>query len=821
MIVDESHEHNTNMDLILTLMKFPLYTNNKIMLVAISATMDDDEPIYRRFYRSINDNRKYPCDKTIERLGIDRIAVDRRLHISPPGKTTRFTINEYYRPNEAPEDIIKEILRNATKGDILLFQPGKGKIFSSIKKINEFTPPNTIAVPYYSDLDGQYKEIVENIHVMGSQKILIPKSVVLGERYDESLNVNPGTYTRFILVATNIAEASITIPTLKFVVDTGTQNVGKFDFEKGIMILELMSISEASRLQRKGRVGRTADGDVYYTYEKGSKEDIKSEYNIGQQDISQGIFTMTASEPLEVFRDLNRDPSWPKYNDKMSFKLLYETPAGKFIKNNYYLLNDDLKYEFYGYYGKYTKKFYEIDGDMLQYLVPAQALIDGYSYNYLNDIEGSFYLIHPNENSIQRNIFGQPIKALDGDVTIKNKQLFSLKLESINNSLVGKNLIETNGYYSFRSMLGNYLMEFLKNVDMEDFRNVLAYAISRRVKQNNNIIFIIGMLKATNGQLGSLYDTFTDSTGRTKSYVNKIRNIFKDKHSDFNAIIAILNRFIDTEMFNNIKESKIKSEVEKSMGSLNEETDMARLLNNLINDGKINKGSTLTKEEYNEVLRGNGMSKVIMKTIEKNFEKIEKMSKYLYINPKILVKALRYSAKWANYQYKSKDLLEKIDKELEFYYKFNYYLLDKNELLTGSLLYGYHTNICLHVLNGIYMSAYSISNMTSKNKMSLKSFDRVGNYPENLVVHGRLNEIVFYLYFDPFTDAISFVSRISPSTIIKFLPKIYTEDKFLITDKEIVEKVRSMAIDSKFNFNKNLADKLIEYKRDMLREIQN
>ena len=819
VIIDESHEHNTNMDLILTLMKFPLYTNNRLMLVTISATMDDDEPIYRRFYRSINDNRKYPCDKTIERLGIDRIAVDRRLHISPPGKTTRFTINEYYRPTEEPEDIVKEILSNTTKGDILFFQPGKGKIFNSIKKINEFTPPNTIAVPYYSDLDGQYKEIVENIHVMGSQKILIPKSIILGERYDESLNVRPGTYTRFILVATNIAEASITIPTLKFVVDTGTQNVGKFDFEKGIVVLELVSISEASRLQRKGRVGRTADGDVYYTYEKGSKENIKSEYNIGQQDISQGIFTMISSIPIEIFTDSIYDPSYPIYDDKIKFADLNKLSIGKFIKSNYYLLNNDITYEFYGYYGKYAQQFYKINKQLFDFLILREALIDGYPFNYLNDNIGSFYLIHPNENSIQRNIFGQPIKALNDEVIIKDKHLHSVKLDSVHNALAGKGLIASNGIYEFKSSLGRYVMEFLKSVDMEDFRNVLAYIMSRKVKQNNNIIYIIGMLRATNGQLGSLYDTFIDSNGRIKSYVTKIKNIFKDKHSDFNAIISILNRFIDTEIFNNIKDNKIKSEVEKSMNFLTEDTDITRLLNNLINDGKINKSNTLTQEEYMEVLRGNGMSKVLMKTIEKNAEKIEKMSKYLYINPKVLMKALRYSAKWANYQYKSKELLENIDKELEDIYKFNYYLLNQDELLTGSLLYGYHNNICLHILNGIYMSVYNLNNISSKNKMVLKSFDRIGNYPENLVITGRLNELIFYLYFDPFSDAISFVSRISPSTLIKFLPHIYTEEKYSISNKEITETVRSIAIDSTFNFNKSLADKLIEHKRNMLREI--
>ena len=60
MIVDEAHEHNTNMDLILSLARQSCYYNNSLRLVIVSATMDDDEPIYRNYYKYINDNLLYP-----------------------------------------------------------------------------------------------------------------------------------------------------------------------------------------------------------------------------------------------------------------------------------------------------------------------------------------------------------------------------------------------------------------------------------------------------------------------------------------------------------------------------------------------------------------------------------------------------------------------------------------------------------------------------------------------------------------------------------------------------------------------------------------
>ena len=54
VIVDEAHEHNTNMDIILTIARYSAYYNNSVKIVIISATMDDDEPRYRRYFRCTN-----------------------------------------------------------------------------------------------------------------------------------------------------------------------------------------------------------------------------------------------------------------------------------------------------------------------------------------------------------------------------------------------------------------------------------------------------------------------------------------------------------------------------------------------------------------------------------------------------------------------------------------------------------------------------------------------------------------------------------------------------------------------------------------------
>jgi len=96
IMVDESHEHNINMDLVLTIARDTVKYNNSLKLVIVSATMAEDEPVYRRFYNEINDNFSYPYSFFNSQMNYDRSVVDRRIHISPPGETTQHKVNDYY-----------------------------------------------------------------------------------------------------------------------------------------------------------------------------------------------------------------------------------------------------------------------------------------------------------------------------------------------------------------------------------------------------------------------------------------------------------------------------------------------------------------------------------------------------------------------------------------------------------------------------------------------------------------------------------------------------------------------------------------------------
>ena len=314
VIVDEAHEHNTNMDLILTLMRQTCLLNNSIRLVIISATMDDDEPIYRSYFKYINDNIVYPIKQPIYLKDLNDFylirsrLLDRRLDISIPGQTTQYNIDEKYfnvkltgdhkldsinGQKEAYKHII-DICKNYDSGEILLFSTGKAEIKDAINYLNSNLPPGDIALPFYSEMNGKYRDIIEKIgskieNIRNNRRNIAEQ---WGSEYIEVNDVSPGTYKRAVIVATNVAEASITIETLKFVVDTGYEKVNTFDEDIMSGVMSVQPISEASRLQRKGRVGRTSDGTVYYMYNKGAREKIKPKYKITNDDFHSSFLKL-------------------------------------------------------------------------------------------------------------------------------------------------------------------------------------------------------------------------------------------------------------------------------------------------------------------------------------------------------------------------------------------------------------------------------------------------------------------------------------------------------------------------------------------------
>ncbi len=527
VIIDEAHEHNKNMDLLLTLLKIFGYYNPSLRVVILSATMDEDEPNYRRFYRAINDNQKYPLNTFIRNNKLDRINIDRRFHISAPGTGTRFIVKEEYREGYDVEVLINELIKTR-KGDILVFQPGEADILGLISKLNVTLPDNWIALPFYSSMRNDRRNFIEDIDFK------FP-TLKMNRTHDfntvESLEDGTSNFTNFVLIATNIAEASITIRRLFYVIDLGVRKINYYDYKRRNNKLITQYISETSRVQRKGRVGRTGEGEAYFLYKKGINTDNKTPAEISIANISSDIFTRL------------RNKSEDKFSIEAHYKLLrnwYETQNGKFTWKGNIAHND---YTFIDY----IPEFYET----------------GFELSDITDNFGRFYIVHPDELNIRRNIFGKIVGIIGDDVKLNNStgMIESQKMNSFVDNFSLNNYIEygPNGDVA-KTELGINIYDIIDKFkfDNTDYAKLIIYAILNSCEDKMiGMVALLNLLR--NGDISTLF-TVNKATG-TANLENVIGSFqFRDCTSDYDILIKIIDNLYksigNTELINLVDLSK-------------------------------------------------------------------------------------------------------------------------------------------------------------------------------------------------------------------------------------------------------------------------
>jgi len=536
VIIDESHEHNKNMDYILTLMKYATFWNNSLKLVIISATMTEDEPIYRRYYRDINDNMMFPLSLHNPnnvyvgtdnlQYSLDRCTVDRRMHISPPGETTQHKVLDIYLEKdtndymEAEAEGIKQVMKLVemkVEGDILFFSIGKDYINSIVETLNRQLPENIIAIPFYTELPEKWKilgEKTEKIINFTTNRLDIFKEINRGD-----FRVVPkGTYNQVIVVATNIAEASITILKLRHIIDTGYQNSVVYDRLSRETKTNIVPISEMSRIQRRGRVGRVADGTVYYMYKEKSRSEIKVLFSICiNSDVKMDIFKMMRlnhDEPLYI------NPLYNIYNmrniiNRNNLHRLYKLEGlkmdnvinitkniinaeetyinfgdtkfmpEKYDKNLWENLNEILIYhytlgtynnalnnmEFYNMVYIGDNKLSENMEMLSNYLNRTHdRFITGYNITSLVDIYGTFHMIHPSEDLAYRHIMTGIIDINENNKHTKLDYNYILKSFSNINELYYMKMIKP-------SIVNKKIDLTLQSKSKSDFLNIYTNKI--------------------------------------------------------------------------------------------------------------------------------------------------------------------------------------------------------------------------------------------------------------------------------------------------------------------------------------------------------
>src|SRR2546425_10952508 len=143
-----------------------------------------------------------------------------------------------YDLNEAISDAADELARQG-EGDVLVFLPGEREIREAAEALRKHHPPHTEILPLFARLLAEEQERVFKPH--GGRRIVL---------------------------ATNVAETSLTVPGIRYVVDTGLARVKRYSYRNKVEQLQVEAISQAAAAQRAGRCGRVADGICIRLYEE-------------------------------------------------------------------------------------------------------------------------------------------------------------------------------------------------------------------------------------------------------------------------------------------------------------------------------------------------------------------------------------------------------------------------------------------------------------------------------------------------------------------------------------------------------------------------
>ncbi|QKJ87230.1 ATP-dependent RNA helicase HrpA [Paramixta manurensis] len=249
LIIDEAHERSLNIDFLLGYLRELLPRRPDLKVIITSATIDPE-----RFSRHFN---QAPI-------------------IEVSGRT--YPVEMRYRPvaeeaDESDRDQLQAIfdavdeLGQESRGDILIFMSGEREIRDTADALQKRDLPHTEILPLYARLSNAEQNRVFQSH--GGRRIVL---------------------------ATNVAETSLTVPGIKYVIDPGTARISRYSYRTKVQRLPIEPISQASANQRKGRCGRVSEGICIRLY---SEDDFLSrpaftDPEILRTNLASVILQMTA-----------------------------------------------------------------------------------------------------------------------------------------------------------------------------------------------------------------------------------------------------------------------------------------------------------------------------------------------------------------------------------------------------------------------------------------------------------------------------------------------------------------------------------------------
>lgn len=252
IIIDEAHERSLNIDFLLGLMKRVLAKRRDLKLIITSATIDavrfaehfstqgKPAPIIEVSGRTYPIEIRYRPPEELD-LGDEFDEYGRRTRMEK--------IDEQDLRERALLEAVDECAREE-RGDILIFMPTQREILDTAKLLKKHAIPGDDAV---------------------RKTEILPLYARLS--FDEQRKIFTKTRRRKIVIATNVAESSLTVPGIRYVIDTGTARMSRYSARWRTQRLPIEPISRASADQRAGRCGRVASGVCIRLY---SEDDYRA-----------------------------------------------------------------------------------------------------------------------------------------------------------------------------------------------------------------------------------------------------------------------------------------------------------------------------------------------------------------------------------------------------------------------------------------------------------------------------------------------------------------------------------------------------------------
>lgn len=255
IIIDEAHERSLNIDFLLGYLKQLLPARPDLKLIVTSATINA-----QRFSAHFDDAPVIEVSGRVYPVEVRYRPIQSRGFIDPEHQAKNRSKDEAPNEDKEEDDIEQSILdamdeiAGSGTGDVLIFLPGEREIRETAEALRKH---------------GVSRPGSRSVAISGME--ILPLFARLSYAEQERVFKPGGSNLRRIVLATNVAETSLTVPGIRYVIDTGFARLNRYSYRNKVEQLQVEKISRASANQRAGRCGRVMSGICIRLY---SEEDF-------------------------------------------------------------------------------------------------------------------------------------------------------------------------------------------------------------------------------------------------------------------------------------------------------------------------------------------------------------------------------------------------------------------------------------------------------------------------------------------------------------------------------------------------------------------